>query len=420
MGRPGECKVATPARRSWQRLALGEGFAHDRAKIGWNGAALDIEGYLDPRFEPVAEAFMEGFSAGRDVGAAVAVVVNGQLVVDAWHGHVDRRRSRPWQQDTLVCMFSVTKAITAVCLLQAVARGLVSLDDRVADHWPEFAAEGKGTVTVRHLLCHQAGLVGFHEPVSRDLLYDWSGFVDALARERLWWPPGERHGYHARTFGFLVGEVLRRCSGRSVGQWIEAELAQPMDLDFFVGLPEEALARCADVLPARVRAGEGKQTSPAMRAMMKEMADLSTPTGAAFQNPAMGPGYMNSREFRQAEIPAANGHGTARSVARLYDDLSSCIPAELLDEATSTHSLGPDEVLKSSTRFGLGFMLYLDEAPIGLRDGSFGHAGAGGSMAFHDPEAGLSFCFAMNQLEQGVVTGGTSATRVAEAVYQCL
>ncbi|MFV2090604.1 MAG: serine hydrolase domain-containing protein, partial [Pseudomonadales bacterium] len=164
---------------------------------------------------------------------------------------------------------------------------------------------------------------------------------------------------------------------------------------------------------------EAVLSEPSMK-MMSDFRDISTPTGAAFQNPSLGPGYMNTDRFRSAELPAMNGHGTARSLAGFYDVISELLPAELVQEATSTQSFGPDEVLKSISHFGLGFMLHHDSAPIGVREGSFGHAGAGGSMAFRDPEARVSFCFAMNQMQEGVVTGGTSATQCAESVYQCL
>ncbi len=381
---------------------------------------VKLEGYLDPRFAPVAEAFMAGFSAGRDVGAAVAVTVAGDLMVDLWHGHADRRKERPWQRDTLVCMFSVTKAMASVCLLQAVERGLIDLDTPVSCYWPEFASSGKESISLRQLMCHQAGLVGFHHPVDRDILYDWPRFTRALEAEWPWWEPGSSHGYHARTFGFLLGEVLRRSSGRGIGAWFASEVAAPLGLDFKIGLPESDLPRCADILPARIRAGEAGDRAPAMEAMMRDFGNPATPTGAAFQNPAMGAGYMNTPAFRRAEIPAANGHGTARAAARMYDQLGTLISPDLLRQATSTHSIGPDQVLKSNTHFGLGFMLYHEDTPIGIRPGSYGHAGAGGSMAFHDPELKLSFCFAMNQMEGGVVSGGTSANLVAEAVYGCM
>lgn len=381
---------------------------------------MDVEGHLDARFQPVREAFLEGFTAGRDVGAAVCVILDGEVVVDLWHGHADRRRQRPWQRDTLVCTFSVTKAMTTVCMLQAVDRGLLDLDAPLASYWPEFACNGKEGITLRQVLCHQAGLVGFHEPVERDLLYDWDAMAAALAAETPWWEPGTRHGYHARTFGFLLGEVLRRRTGKSIGEWFREEIATPLEIDFAIGLRDDDLERCADILPARVRPGEPDRLTPAAREMMRDYSNLATPTGAAFQNPSMGAGYMNTREFRQAEIPAANGHGTARAVATLYDRLGSLVSEELLKVAGSTHSLGPDAVLKSVTHFGLGFMLHHEETPVGLRQGSFGHAGAGGSLAFHDPEVGLSFCFVMNQMDVGVISGGRSAQRITSDTYRCL
>lgn len=378
------------------------------------------QGHVDQSFRAVEEAFLQGFDQGRDIGASVAVMVDDDLVVDLWHGYRDRRRTQPWNEDTLVCMFSVTKAMTALCLLQAVDRGLVNLDEPVAAHWPEFASNGKDQITLRHLLTHQAGMVGFHDPVERDLLYDWDACASALAGETPWWEPGTRHGYHAMTFGFLLGELLRRASGRRVREWFETEVAAPLRLDFAIGLSGEDLQRCADVLPARIRSGDPSREAPGARRMMQDFNDLSTPTGAAFQNPALGAGYRNSTQFRQAELPAMNGHGTARSVARMYAGLPGLLSSDLLAEAVSTQSAGPDEVLKAVTHFGLGFMLYNDETPIGVRPNTFGHAGAGGSMACHDPETGVSFCFAMNQMELGVITGGRSARAIADAVYGCL
>lgn len=345
--------------------------------------------------------------------------VDGVSVVDVWAGHTDRRREHLWERDTLCCLFSASKGITTVCLLQAVDDGHVALDKPVAQYWPEFDCNGKSEITVRQLLSHQAGLVGFHEKVDADLLYDWEGVCGVLAEETPWWTPGEKHGYHARTFGYLLGEVLRRTSGWKVGRWLEEKLAKPLELDLHFGLLERDLERCAQIVPARVKAGQGGVPESARR-MMENFHDLSTPTGAAFQNPSLGPGYMNSSRFRMAEMPAANGHGTARSLASLYSEIPNLLSVELIDEATTTQSLGEDEVLKALSRFGLGFMLHHDEAPIGVRSGSFGHAGAGGSMAFYDPTTRMGFCFVMNQMQQGVVTGGTSAMLCAEAVYECL
>ena len=384
------------------------------------GIQLEPEGDVDERFTRVRDSFLNGFTAGREVGASVAVVVNDELVVDLWSGYRDRRKSHPWTKNTLCCMFSMTKAMSALCVLQAIADGLLDLDKTVDHYWPEFAVNGKSRTTVRHVLSHRAGLIGFHEPVDKDIYYDWTRVVQALAAEEPWWTPGEQHGYHARTFGYLLGELLLRVSGKNIGPWFAEHLAQPNSLDFFVGLEKSEIERCADMLPARVRPGEEKEWPPAMREMLNDYYDKDTPTGAAFQNPSFGAGYMNSEQFRRAEMPAMNGHGTARSVARLYSMIDRILPADLLREALTTHSVGPDVVLKSVTHFGLGFMLHHPDAPICIRPGSFGHAGAGGSMAFYDPAAKLGFCYVMNQMQEGVVTGGISATEVAEATYACL
>ncbi len=362
---------------------------------------------------------MSGFSEGRDVGAALGVFLDGELVVDAWAGHTDRKKTQLWQEDTLCCLFSATKGVATVCVLQAVAEGWLQLDEPLSTVWPEFANNGKEQITLRQVLCHQAGLVGLHAPVERELIYDWHGFCAALAGETPWWTPGERHGYHARTFGFLLGELLMRRTGRTIGGWLTEFLSRPHSLDLHVGLGSSDLARCAQMVPARVRAGQNALPEGA-QAMMKAMQDRSTPTGAAFQNPAMGPGYMNSEQFRSAELPAMNGHGTARDLAKLYALLPKLLPDELLAEATRVHSSGPDQVLLTHSQFGLGFMVHDEAAPIGMRAASFGHAGAGGSMAFYDPEAKVGFCFVMNQMQAGVVTGGVSAMKCAEAVYSCI
>ncbi len=388
------------------------------ARRGEVAIQLELQGDVDPAFSRAADTFLEGFAAGRDVGASVAVFLEGVPVVDLWAGHRDRQKTEPWVRDTLCCLFSASKGIATVCVLQAVADGLIALDDPIAASWPEFAAAGKATITTRQVLNHQAGVVGFHAPVPPEILYDWPRICAALAAEAPWWIPGTRHGYHARTFGFLLGETLRRATGITLRGWLEDRLSQPLQLDLHFGVDGEDLNRCAQMLPARMKAGATPPESS--RALLEAMADRSSPTGAAFQNPALGPGYMNSQAYRRAEMPGMNGFGTARGLAELYAKLSDVFPAHILRLATTTESEGEDEVLKSFTRFGLGFMLHDVRAPIGLRAGSFGHAGAGGSMAFYDPGRRLAFCFLMNQMQQGVVTGGTSAMACAEAVYACI
>jgi CubicO group peptidase (beta-lactamase class C family) len=317
-------------------------------------------------------------------------------------------------------MFSVSKALTTICVLQAVAEGFIDLDRPVADYWPEFTGQDKGSITTREILAHRAGLPAWHDPVARDLLYDWNGVADALARERPWWSPGTQHGYHARTFGFLLGEILRRTTGELPSRWLATRVAGPLEADVHLGLAEVDLSRCADMLPARIRANSSSDSSSARQALMDAIGDPTTLTHATFQNPSLGAGYMNSERFRKAEMPAMNGHGTAAGAARIIASIERLVPGSLLAEAVVTHSAGPDLVLLSNTRFGLGFMLFDPDTPIGVRPGTFGHAGAGGSVLHYDSERKLAFCYVMNQMEQGMITGGTSATRVAERVYACL
>ena len=381
--------------------------------------AAPLEGHCDPRFERVREVFAERLPK-KEIGAAIAFTLDGEPVVDLWGGFFDKAHTKPWARDTIVNTYSTTKGMTARCAHRLVERGLLDLDAPVAEYWPEFAQKGKAKIPVRWLLSHQAGLPAVRETLPPETLYDWDAYVTRLADERPWWPPGTRHGYHAQTYGFLLGEVLRRSTGRGVREWFRSEVAAPLDIDFSIGVSNPDLARCADVMPARMRPEDFRELPAATREMMRDFNDPSTPTGAAFQSPAMGAGYRNSREFRLAEIPASNGHGTARAAAAMYDGLGRLLSPEVMTQATTTHSRGPDEVLKSRTHFGLGFMLYDEATPIGVKPGSFGHAGAGGSMAFHDPVARVSFCFAMNRMEMGMITGGTTAMAAAAAVYDCL
>jgi CubicO group peptidase (beta-lactamase class C family) len=378
-----------------------------------------LDGFAHPEFSRVAASFTEGFDAGRDVGASIAVVRGGELVVDLWGGFKDRKASEAWTEDTLVCCFSISKAITTTCVLQAVDAGLIDLDEPITTYWPEFSTHGKKDITSRDVLSHQSGVVGFHAPTPRGIYYDWAEVCDALANESPWWAPRSAHGYHARTFGFLLGEVLRRASGITVGSWLSDRIAGPAGLDVHIGLTDADVRRCADMIPARVKPGESSAQSEAERRFVAQMRDPDSATWATFQNPNMGPGYMNKAEFRRAEMPALNGHGTARAIARFFAMIPELVSGDLLREATSTASRGEDRILCTPTHFGLGYMLHDDEAPIG-RPGCFGHAGAGGSVGFYDPERDLAFAFVMNQMQEGVVSGGTSATRCVDAVYESL
>lgn len=380
---------------------------------------------MDPAFRRVGERFAACL-ADAELGAALAVTVDGRPVVDLWGGWMDRSRRVPWRRDTLCCAFSATKGVAALCALQAVAEGHLTLDAPLREHWAELTGAGRETITLRHALAHRAGMVGFHgaaagePPLTMELLYDWPAAVAELARQTPWWTPGSAHGYHARTFGFLLGEPLRRASGLGIAGWLRERIAGPLDLDLHIGLAGPDLARCAELTPAPA----GTDIPEASRPMLRAMGERGTPTADAFGNPPAPRGYMNSEAFRAAELPAMNGHATARSLARLYGglavgDAALCPPA-LLAEATRVQSEGEDRVLLQPSCFGLGFMLSRAALPVGLGDASFGHAGAGGSLAFADPAARVGFCFLMNRMRPGAVTGNASAMALVDALREVL
>ena len=347
-----------------------------------------IHGRCDPAFEPVGRALQENFRSHGEVGAAVAVTLDGRPVVDLWGGWTDRARSRQWQEDTLVDVFSVGKPVAALCLLQLVERGLLDLDRPVAEHWPGFAAAGKGSVSARMLLGHRAGLPALRRPLPELAMYDWELMTSALAAEEPWWEPGRAHGYHTNTFGFLVGEVVRRVSGETVGKLVRQLVAEPLDVDFHFGLPATEDERVAEFLfPEAPPPFEGAP-------LMVRRAYLNPPG-------VSGLGTVNTAAWRRAEMPSTNGHATARAVARIYAALlqGELLQPATLAEATREVSSGPDLVLGRPSRFGLGFQLTQPERPLGPGRRGFGHFGAGGSLGFADPEAGIAFAYTPNQGE---------------------
>lgn len=366
-------------------------------------SSTEIHGLHDDRFAAVREVFAQHFADGLEVGAAVAVTVGGVAVVDLWGGVADPETGRAWERDTLVNVFSTTKAMTALCALRLVERGELDLDRPVAFYWPEFAAAGKSELPVRWLLSHRSGLAAVRDPLPGEALFDWKAMTSALAAETPWWPAGTAHGYHAVTFGWLVGEVVRRVSGKSLGQFFADEIAGPCGLDFHIGVSEAEDPRIATMgsLPMEEVAGE-----PSLGAAI--LNDFESVTAKAFVNPAslMDPGTVNSRDWRGAEIPGANGHSDARSLARLYGGLAtdgtvegrSVIDNATRDLATQVESDGQDLVLQVPTRFGLGFMLHHPGLPLGPHEGAFGHPGAGGSLGFADPVSGVGFGYVMNRM----------------------
>jgi CubicO group peptidase (beta-lactamase class C family) len=374
---------------------------------------LTVAGICEPGFEAVGDAFAGNFVDPGEIGAAVSVVVDGRVVVDLWAGLADAATGRPWQASTPVLVYSATKGPTAVCALLLWERGLLDLDAPVAEVWPDFAVAGKAAVTTRQLLTHQAGLPVFDQPITFQECHDHDLAAARLAAQTPHWEPGTAHGYHPLTFGWLVGEVVRRISGRSLGRFLADEVAGPLELDLWVGLPPEREPEVARLAPARFDLSGMGPDDPAL-AFTAAILDIESLTFRAFSNP---PGQFdvesfNAPKLHQAEWPAANGITTARSLARLYGELACdrVLSAATLDQATRPEVSGIDRVLASETTFGLGFSL----------DGhGFGHEGAGGSLGFADRRYGLGFAYVMNQLTASL-GGDRRSHRLVEAVYSSL
>ena len=368
-------------------------------------ATPQLQGVCDPRFAAVRQAFAENFTNRGDVGAAVCVYVNGKSMVDLWGGFANAARTRPWDQKTMVSVASTTKGMTTLCTHMLVERGLLDLDAPVVRYWPEFAPAGKETIPVRWLLSHRAGLPAIRKDMSPQSLYDWSAMTGALAETEPWWTPGTQHGYHAMTFGFLIGEVTRRITGKSVGQFLRSEVTGPLGADFFIGVPEAEDGRAAEVLPDPPPL-PGDTT---MWAML--LRDPTSMAARAFLNPPRTPEVTNTRAWRAAEIPAGNGHTTARALARIYGTLAHggtldgvhLLTPTTIKAAIVEQSSGLDAVLQFPTRFGSGFMLPTAERSFGPNPRAFGHPGRGGSIGFADVDAGIGFGYVPNQYQTGTL-----------------
>jgi CubicO group peptidase (beta-lactamase class C family) len=364
---------------------------------------LTIDGHCEPRFTAVREAFFENFKRHGDVGASVCVYLDGRRVVDCWGGHADPARTRPWSADTVVSVASTTKGMVALCAHMLAERGKLDLDAPVARYWPEFAQAGKGEIPVRWLLSHRAGLPAIRRTLPTEALLDWSTMTAALAESEPWWTPGRRHGYHAITYGHLVGEVIRRVDGRTVGEFLRQEVTGPLRADFFIGVPESEDARAATVLPP------APVSEPTIWDTI--LADPQSMVGRTFLNPPRSADLVNTRAWRAAEVPAANGHTSARGVARVYaalarggelDGVRLLAPATV-EGAIAEQSAGRDEILGLPTRFATGFMLGMRGGIFDCGPGrrSFGHPGRGGSIGFADPDARLAFGYVTNQYVTG-------------------
>jgi CubicO group peptidase (beta-lactamase class C family) len=385
----------------------------------------EIGGSVEPGFDGVAEAFARNFEEHGEVGAATALYVHGRKVVDLWGGVADRESGAPYTEDTLQLVFSTTKGATAACANLLAQRGELDVDAPVATYWPEFKAAGKGEIPVRWLLCHKAGLPYVDATLTLDETLAWDPVIRALEAQEPVWEPGTAHGYHATTYGWLVGELVRRVSGRSVGTFFAEEIAKPLGLEFWIGLPDEEQHRVAPLVTW------GRPKDPAMAELMEQFMGPDTMLGKALGAPSMvfteTDGVWNLPELRAAEVPAANGVTNARSLARFYAGLAGTVeggPAEPLlnadqvAKASERQTFGPDKVLMLETTFGLGFFTASEMARYG-GPRAFGHTGAGGSMGFTDPENGIGFGYVMNRMMQSL-TGDPRSSGLVQAVYDAI
>ncbi|MFD8530136.1 serine hydrolase domain-containing protein [Streptosporangium canum] len=371
----------------------------------------EIGGDTAPGFEEVREAFAANLAGGQEVGAAVGVYLHGRKVVDLWGGIADPETGRRWERDTLQVVFSTTKGVTAACAHLLSQRGELDLDAPVAEYWPEFAAHGKDRVPVRWLLTHQAGLPAIDHPITPAEAIAWHPMVTALAAQRPFWEPGTEHGYHAHTYGWLVGEVVRRVTGRSLGTFLAEEIAAPLGLDLWIGLPETERRRVSRIvaapldLDALARIDLDALAEPA-REVMGAYAD---PTSLTRRSMAVVTPPLNhdDPDEQAAEMPSTNGICTARALARFYAALigevdgQRILASDTLAAATAEQVSGTDRVLRVPVRIGTGFGLPTPDA-FWYSPTAFGFPGYGGSLGFADPANGLAFGYVMNHIQEGV------------------
>ncbi|MFJ8310570.1 MULTISPECIES: serine hydrolase domain-containing protein [unclassified Streptomyces] len=371
---------------------------------------VDVCGTVAAGFEPVRDAFVRNFSQRGERGAAVAVYRDGRKVVDLWAGTKDvdgTAGTAPWAVDTAQIVHSATKGVAAAVPLLLHQRGRLDLDAPVSTYWPEFKANGKERALVRHLLSHRAGVPALDRPLTPAEAVDGESGPAAVAAQAPFWAPGTAHGYHAHTYGWLLGELVRRVTGRTIGRWVAEEIAGPLGLDFWLGVPDEEAHRVGRIGPVEAPEGDGGLRLRPKRGVTEAYRDPGSLTRRAF-GAIDPPPDQNDPAYRAAELPASAGICTARALARFYaatigevDRGARLFAPGTLTLARTEESSGPDRVLVVNTRFGLGYMLHGSASPL-LAPGSFGHPGSGGSLGFADPESGTAFGYVTNGLQKGV------------------
>ena len=386
---------------------------------------MQPQGHVDPHFQRVADLFADNFASLDELGASLCVTVGGRTVLDLWGGHRDAERTQAWDRDTITTIFSNTKAATALCAHLLIDRGQLDPEARVGRYWPEFAVNGKEDTTVAMLLNHTAGVPAIRDDVPDGGFADWDYMAGELAAQTPYWTPGTQLGYHMITFGWLVGELIRRVSGRSLGQFYREEVAGPLDLDLYIGLPASEDARVAPTVFYRMQPGE--LLSEFTQTMLRDTQSMQA---RAILN--LGGVDYNTTATRRAEIGAAGGISNARALAGMFTPLATG-GGTLISAAQIARMHAPavesarDATLLIPTRFGAGFMLNTDNRPAPTSEsrsfiigpGAFGHVGAGGSCAFADPDHDLAFGYVMNKMGSGFLMN-ERGQRLIDAVYEAL
>ncbi len=380
----------------------------------------DIHGTVSRGFEAIAEAFRSNFDDQGEVGAACAIYRHGKPIVDIWAGFADKAAARPWQDNTMTLVFSATKGVTAICMHRLIERGLIDLDAPVTRYWPEFATAGKKSIPVRWVLSHRAGVPVVEKDLTLEEVLAWTPVIEALQQQAPTWEPNSQHGYHLRTYGWLCGEIIRRVTGLSPGAFFRRDIGEPLGLDFYIGLPEQLESHVATLYAA----------APPTDPVEIELRDRFMGPGTFLYRALNGPGDLtygdiwNTRAVHAAELPSSNGIGTARSLAKLYASIIGEVDGvrllrpETVDRAREVQSDGPDATIILPTRFGLGFMLP-PALGVDCPPNCFGHPGAGGSVAFADPDSGIAFAYVMNQMQMRL-TGDDRSRRLIQALYSAL
>lgn len=378
---------------------------------------IGVDGACDQRFRPIEEAFRRNFADGKEVGASLAVIHEGRTVLDLWCGFSDSKRTQNWSRDTICNVFSTTKMITALCVLLLADRGQVDLNAPVCTYWPEYTSHGKDKILVRHVLSHTAGVPGFSPRVSFEDMYDWDKVIHILEAEKPWWKPGTKVGYHTLTYGFLLGEVVRRVSGRSLGQFLHEEITSPLGIDFFIGLPEQEESRAADIVPAQ------QKLTPVQLALIRLLFPAAM---KIYVNPLLDENKFNARVCHAAEIPAGNGIGNARSVAQLGSILANggmyngkqVLSRNLVEHAIQEQIRGKDPIAFGRlSAWGLGVLLLNKDLLLGPR--SFYATGLGGSICVMDLERNVTLAYVMNRMAE-LSEGDSRSIPLVQKLWECL